>query len=191
MNSPLRTQLIEAQSKLEAALKTLASEYRRDKEARELKYKRDKRTLEQALRGVQQAVTSENEDSAPTAAIHEGVDRVDAGQDEEGISPTPGKQDATKTSGFSLRREIEKLLLEFGPGQDITQGKVRQRLEERFPEHKESLRPAAVYSGLRRIAKAGGLVLVSEGSGSTPNRYRLPEHGEDNRSQEELSALRE
>jgi hypothetical protein len=180
--------LHDIQAKLETALKTLESEYRRDTEARDLKYKRDRRPYEQALKGVQLAIASEHEGSALTEDQVDDLSLVDVTSN---TAVHAGQQNDTRTRKFSLRREIEKILPEFEPGQDITQGKVRQRLEERFPEHIESLKPAAVYSALRRIARAGGLVLVSEGSGSTPNRYRLPEHGEENRDQEELSALRE
>jgi hypothetical protein len=196
MTSSLSSQLEDILARIEATLKTIDSEHRREKEALDLKHKRKRERLEQAQKWVQQVkvIASENEDSALTEAIREGVGRVDDLSLVEVTSNTAvhtGQQNSTRTGRFSLRREIEKLLPEFEPGQDITQGEVRQRLEVRFPEHTAYLRPATVSSALRRIAKAGSLVQVSEGSGSTPNRYRLPEHSEDNTNQEELSALRE
>jgi len=74
---------------------------------------------------------------------------------------------------FSVIREIRDALPDLGG--DITQGQVRQKLAEKFPDQVARIQPASVSSALRRLLEAGELELVSEGSGSDPNVYRRVE----------------
>ena len=79
-----------------------------------------------------------------------------------------------RRNGLSPRREIEKILVGFEPGREVTQGEIREELKRRYPEHEDSFRPASVSSALRRVVEAGALVCVSKGVGSEPNVYRKP-----------------
>ncbi len=94
-------------------------------------------------------------------------------------------------SKFSIRREVENLLPELEPNHDVVQGEIKRILQNRFPQHEDSIKAASVASTLRRLASAGVLVRVSEGSGSEPNRYRVPAQETEAENQEELSELRE
>lgn len=153
------------------------AEYLRLKDKIEARYKRDMEALERvwaiANEGSQSTLTSET--------VHEIVEQASPASEEEPAAAQNGHGGPAKR--FSLRREIEKMLPEFGPGQDITQGEVRHRLERRFPDHGDFFHSASVSSALRRIAQSGDLVLVSTGSGNEPNRYRKP--GDENARGEE------
>ncbi len=168
-------------------------DYLEDLEAKvQAKCERDLKTIRQAREALGQvrAIAGEYGESADFSDIVSGI----IGQTTSSITEERNL-DAHGQNGleerFSLRREIEAILPEFGAGNDITQGGVREKLMERFPNHEASMQPASISSSLRRIESAGGLVLFSKGSGSEPNRYRLPEQVSANGSQEELSEMRE
>lgn len=182
-----RSQLRETLPQLERALKTADSEYEKDKEVLverlERRHKRRKEALQQAINNVQTALGRSGDSKSvleegdlsltgelPSTIVHPN------GSEKEILAPL-SEQTGSATERFSVRREIEKMISELEPEQEITQGEIRDELERRFPEHKASLRPATVSSALRRIANSddGTLVLVSKGSGSEPNRYRKRE----------------
>ncbi len=170
-----------------------SEKYLEDLEAKvQAKCERDLKTIRQAREALKQvrAIADEYGESADLSNIVSGIIGQTASRIEEERVPDSHEQNGLEDR-FSLRREIEAILPEFGAGNDVTQGGVREKLIERFPNHEASIQPASISSSLRRIASAGGLVLVSEGSGSQPNRYRLPEQASDSESQEELSELRE
>lgn len=170
----------------------------------EARYQREKARYEfdkQALARMR-AIDSEGVETTLTEAVHEIAERTDLGSTEEKPEVVTSPQEkgepdvaSSERNGaverFSLRREIEKIILESGTQGDITQGEVRKQLEKQFPEHHDFMRPASVSSTLRRLANAGNLVLVSKGTGSEPNIYRLPEHVNNDNGQEELGELRE
>lgn len=161
------------------------SEYLDLKKKIEARYKRDMEALERVW-----AIVNEYSDSAPTSkAVNEIVEQTASDSKEKPENHRPEQNGLVER--FSLRREIENILSEFDVHEAITQGEVRQRLEARFPGHEAFMHSASVSSALRHIAQAGDLVLVSKGTGSEPNRYRLPEHNTNNRDQEELGELRE
>lgn len=202
MDSNWRSELKDMLSRLQSELENVDSEYQRDKEALERRYESEIGALRQALRGVQAALGESRELEAATPMAHKTDEATLSPPREELDSTihsngfgresltTSSEQTETATEGFSVRHEIETLLSEFQPDQDVTQGEIRRELERRFPEHKASLQASTISSALRRIAKAGDLVKVYEGTGSEPNIYRLPDHDDIN-NQKELSELRE
>ena len=147
------------------------------------------------------AIDSEDNGTTFTEVVHEIAERTDLGESErkpKAVTPTQEKEKPaialSERNGtverFSLRREIEKIIPELGTQGDITQGAVRQSLENRFPDHRDLMRAASVSSTLRRLVDAGDLVLVYRGTGSEPNIYQLPEYVNSSR-QEELGQLKE
>lgn len=138
------------------------------------------------------ALANEDEESALTSeTVHEIVEQVDRSPEEQPrtLAPSEGSPAVQSQNGelrrWSLRKEIEKMLPEFGADEDITSGNVRRTLEERFPGHKAFLHSASVSSALRRMAQAGDLVRVSTGAGNEPHRYRKPEGGDAREEQQE------
>ncbi len=166
-------------------------EYLEDLEAKvQAKCQRHLKIIRQAREalGQVQAIADEYGESADLSDIVSGIIGQTASRVEEEQTSDSHEQNGLAKK-FSLRREIEAILPEFGAGNDITQGDVREKLLERFPNHEASIQPASISSTLRRIESAGDLVFFSKGSGSEPNRYRLPEQASVNESQEELSEL--
>lgn len=165
--------------------------YLEDLEAKvQAKCQKDLKIIRQAREtlGQLRAIADEYGDSADFSDIVSEIIGKTASRVEEEQTSGSHEQNGL-VEKFSLRREIEAILPEFGAGNDITQGGVREKLLERFPNHEASIQPASISSSLRRIESNGGLVLFSRGSGSEPNRYRLPEPASVNESQEELSEL--
>ena len=147
------------------------------------------------------AIDREGDETALTEAVHKIAERTDLDATEETAEiTTPAKEEEkpviapSEQNGaverFSLRREIEKIIPELGAQGDITQGAVRQSLEKRFPDHHDLMSAASVSSTLRRLANAGDLVLISKGTGSEPNIYRLPEYANNGNGQKELGELK-
>lgn len=143
----------------------------------ESSYKRDM----EALQRVWAIANEDNEPALTSETVHEIVEQVDRSPEEQlsALAPSEGSPAVQSENGalkrWSLRKEIERLLPEFGADEDITSGKVKRTLMERFPDHTAFMHSASVSSALRRIAQSGKLVLVSTGIGSEPNRYRKPE----------------
>lgn len=136
----------------------------------------------EALDRVWAIANEDNESALTPEAVHEIVEQVNRSPEEQPSTLAPSEGSPAVQSGqngalrrWSLRKEIEKMLPEFGADEDITSGNVRRTLAERFPGHTAFMQPASVSSALRRIAQSGDLVLVSTGTGSEPNRYRRPE----------------
>ena len=178
--------LDELEKKIEARYQKEKSRYEFDKEAL----------------ARMRAIDREGGETTLTEAVHQIAERTDPTTTEEKpkvVVPPREKEPSVSTPSerngtverFSLRREIEKMIPELGAQGDITQGEVRKRLEKQFPDHHDFMRAASVSSTLRRLANAGDLVLVSKGTGSEPNIYRLPEHVSSGGGQEELGELRE
>jgi len=158
------------------------AEYQQLKAKIEARYRRDIEALERVW-----IIANEYGDSRPSPeTIREVV--------EQAATPPGGEPEAKpneqngEIKRFSLRREIENMLPEFGPDEDITSGNVKRTLMERFPGHDAFMHSASVSSALRRIAQSGDLVLVSTGKGSEPNRYRKP--GDENTSKQEETLLK-
>jgi hypothetical protein len=181
-------------SGLEARLGQMDVQYERDREVRERKHKRETEPLRASLSYLKAAQAALEGAMKPERGLEvpsQSVIVTPPRGETNGSTPSRGstKVASNGAKGFSPRREIEKLLLEMEPGQDIKQGEIRLVLESRFPQHKPLLKAPTISSALRRISKAGGLVKVSEGSGSEPNVYRLPDHSHG--GQEESSELSE
>lgn len=170
----------------------------------ETRYQREKVRYERDMEALarMRAIDREGHGSTLAEAVHKVAERTDLGSTKGKLEVTKSLQENEKppitSSGqngavekFSLRREIEKVLPELGAHGDITQGAVRQKLEGQFPHYHDFMRPASVSSTLRRLASAGDLLLVSKGTGSEPNIYRLPEYVDNDEGQEELGELRE
>jgi hypothetical protein len=141
-------------------------EYLELREKIEARYKRDIEALER----VWIIANEHSESKASPETIREVVEQAATTPEQE--SETASNDQNREVRRFSLRREIEALLPEFAPDEDITQGEVRRRLGQRFPGYEDFMKSASVSSALRRIAQSDDLVLVSVGSGSEPNRYR-------------------
>lgn len=135
----------------------------------ESRYKKDLEALERVW-----TIANEDSESALTPkAVDEIIDQAESTSKEQSSVLQNGHDGPVKR--FSLRREIERMITEFGPDEDITQGDIRHKLEHQFPDHSDFFQSASVSSALRRIAQSGDLVLISTGTGSEPNRYRKPE----------------
>ncbi|MBA2440917.1 MAG: hypothetical protein H0V53_00710 [Rubrobacter sp.] len=196
MNSERRSELERMLSWLENALEEADSSYERDREALEVKYSREKKALRQALGGMRDALGIEESEGTAKAVGEEGQPDLSVLRREAtaGIYPNGTSKESAGTPSverFSVRREIENLLADIEPSCDVTQGEITRKLQERFPQHEGSIKAATVSSVLRRLKESGKLVLVSSGSGSEPNRYRMQTYESENGSQEELSELRE
>lgn len=187
-------------SELEAALKDVDSERDRELGAVHLKYKSRAEALEQAINSVAIALGDVEKPETIMNSINEDEESSlsgvmpDTAEHLNGVRADQDSSDDRSGTGmkrFSARREIENLLPALGPERDIKQGEIRYELEERFPEHKDSLKAASIASALRRLVDAGKLVLVSKGSGSEPNIYRLSKHISKGNGQEELGELKE
>ncbi len=179
-------------SRLESTLANVDSEHEREKEALERSYERRKESLQNRLAPLKAARAAFLENEQPESDPGERPERTGP-MSPDGAEPyaLPDEGDSVGLNGnaesrLSIRREIENLLPEMNPSRDVVQGEVTRRLQDRFPQHKDSITAASVSSSLRRLENAGVLVLSSKGSGSEPNRYRLPGSEERNESQEEL-----
>lgn len=200
MDSGWQTKLKNTLSELETALKDVSVEHEREIEVLNLRYKTRREALQQAVNSVAIALENGEEPKTIPKPIREdgeselsGV-KSSATERPNGVisaSDSSSNQNGIGTERFSVRREIEKLLSEFPADRDVIQGEIRLELEKRFPQYEDLLKAATVSSILRRLANAGDLVLVSKGSGSEPNRYRLTEQTSVNEDQEESSELRE
>lgn len=170
----------------------------------EVRYQRERARYERDMEALARvrAIDSEGAETTLAEAVHEIAERTDLGSTEKKpeVATSPQEKESSVVAPserngaverFSLRREIEKIIPELGIQGDITQGAVRQRLERLFPDHHDLMRAASVSSTLRRLADAGNLVLVSKGTGSEPNIYRLPEYVDNGNGQEELGQVRE
>lgn len=196
MNSDWRSELEQMLSRLETKLEETDSNYERDREALEIQYSREKKALRRAIVGVRGALSTEESGSGPRVVEKEEQPDLNTLNHQEVTEIPPngsgeGDVEGLNIGRFSARREIENLLAETESTDDVMQGEITRRLQERFPQHADSIRAATVSSALRRLANAGRLILVSSGSGSEPNRYRIPTDENREESQEELSELRE
>ena len=200
MDSDWRSKLKNTLSELEAALNDVDSEYERELEVLNLKYKSRREALQRAASDVAIALGGNEEPEAISRSVRNEVEVsppnvqsnpvVHLNDVKAAPDSSSGQADAAMKR-FSVRGEIERLLSELDPRKDIKQGEIRYELEKRFPEHGDSLKPASISSSLRRLVDAGKLVLVSKGSGSEPNIYRLPGYVNSGNGQEELGEVRE
>jgi len=184
-------------SRLENALADADSEHERDKEALERKHRNRKEGLNSSLASLKSARAALLRGDQSGHGSEEPPKTTNSGSSEEAehnaLSNGHGDVELIHKpeKKFSIRHEIENLFPELDPSRDVLQGEITHTLRERFPQHKDSIKAATVSSALRRIANAGGLVHISKGKGSEPNRYRLPGSESSKESQEELSELKE
>lgn len=183
-------------SRLEGALANVDSERDKEKEAIEQFYERKKERLQSKitpLKTAREAFLESDQTEENSSELPKKLPIPPAKQGDG--APFNGSSDVglngKARSKFSIRLEVENLLSELEPNHDVIQGEITRTLQNRFPQHEDSIKAATVSSVLRRLANAGVLVRVSEGSGSEPNRYRVPAQETEVENQEELSELRE